>query len=331
MNILVTGGAGYIGSVVTSDLLAKGHTVIVYDNLSHGHKEAVPEGAKLVVGDIGDGDAIRKTLKNHHIDAVMHFAALIEAGESMKDPGRFFQNNTANALTLLNSMQAEGVSKLVFSSTAAVYGNPIKTPIAEDHPLSPTNAYGESKLLVERMLPWFHHAHGLRYAALRYFNAAGGTPQRGEEHQPESHLIPLAIAAVRGDRPPLQLFGTDYKTKDGTCVRDYIHIKDLSSAHLLALDALSRPDTEGQLIYNLGNGEGFTNREVLETIGKVAGKPVPYTDAPRRPGDPAVLIADSTKIQKELGWKTQYPDLESIVQTAWDWREAHPQGYGKER
>ena len=259
----------------------------------------------------------------------MHFAALIEAGESMKTPGLFFQNNTANALTLLNSMEAEGVRTIVFSSTAAVYGNPVTTPIREDAILSPTNAYGESKLLVERMLRWFYRIHGFRYAVLRYFNAAGATSGRGERHMPETHLIPLAMAAVAGERPPIQLFGTDYPTKDGTCVRDYIHISDLASAHILALGALLKAKEGKSLTYNLGNGEGFTNRQVLVAVGAVAGKKVPFTEAKRRDGDPAVLIADSSKIRAELGWKPQIADLTAIVQSAWDWKSAHPRGYGE--
>ncbi|HJT00293.1 MAG TPA: UDP-glucose 4-epimerase GalE [Terriglobales bacterium] len=324
MKILVTGGAGYIGSIVSAELLRAGHQVVVYDNLSHGYRRAVPKGAEIVIGEVGDREALDHTFQQHRPEAVMHFAALIEAGESMRAPERYFRNNTASSLTLLECMLRQGCWRLVFSSTAALYGNPERTPIEEDAPLCPTNAYGESKLLVERMLSWFHHIHGLRYASLRYFNAAGGAEELGEDHQPESHLIPLVLQVAQGKRPSIAIYGTDYQTPDGTCIRDYIHVLDLASAHVLALEALAKHD---QLIYNLGNGRGFTVRQVVAMARKVTGHAIAAEDAPRRPGDPAVLVASSEKIRRELGWQPRYPELEQIVADAWAWRRKHPNGY----
>lgn len=329
MNVLVTGGAGYIGSVVVEELLRAGHRVVVLDNLSRGHRQAVPAQAELVVGDLADRPLLEHLLKSHTVDAVMHFAALIEAGESMKAPEQFFRNNTANALTLLEAMLSAKVGRFVFSSTAALFGNPDRTPIEEDDPLHPANAYGESKLLVERMLAWFHQIHGLRYAALRYFNAAGAAnPNKGEAHQPETHLIPRILQVALGRAPHAAIFGTDYPTPDGTCVRDYIHVSDLASAHLLALDALtSKKENGGRLIYNLGSGEGFSVRQVVEVAREVTGHAIPVIESPRREGDPAVLIASSEKISRELRWKRKYPDLKTIVESAWQWHRAHPNGY----
>jgi len=326
MRVLVTGGAGYIGSIVSAELLRAGHQVIVYDDLSHGHRRAVPKGAEVIIGEVGDREALSRAFQLHRPEAVMHFAALIEAGESMRAPERYFRNNTASSLTLLECMLQHACKRLVFSSTAALYGNPERTPINEDAPLVPTNAYGESKLLVERMLAWFHRIHGLRYASLRYFNAAGGAGELGEDHQPESHLIPLVLQVAQGKRPSIAIYGTDYATPDGTCIRDYIHVLDLASAHVLALDALSARD---QLIYNLGNGRGFSVRQVVEVARKVTGHAIPAEDAPRRPGDPAVLVASSEKIRGELGWQPRYPELEQIVASAWEWRRKHPNGYGE--
>jgi len=324
LNVLVTGGAGYIGGVVAAELLRAGHKVVVYDNLSHGFRKAVPEQAELVVGDVADFDRLTSVFAAHRIEAVMHFAALIEAGESMKVPERYFRNNTASTLTLLEAMLHAGVGKLVFSSTAALYGEPEHIPIREDDPLRPTNAYGESKLLVERMLQWFHRIHGFRYASLRYFNAAGAAGVRGEAHHPESHLIPLILQVALGRRESISIYGTDYPTHDGTCVRDYIHVVDLAQAHVLALEGLG---DRGQLIYNLGNGRGFTVREVIDVARRVTGHPIPAIEAPRRPGDPAVLVASSEKIQRELKWKPQYAELETIISTAWEWHQKYPQGY----
>ncbi len=329
MKVLVTGGAGYIGSVVAEDLLQAGHEVVVFDNLSRGHRQAVPKNAELVVGELADRAALDQLLRARAIDAVMHFAALIEAGESMKAPETFFRNNTANALTLLEAMLGAGVKRFVFSSTAALYGNPERTPIEENDALRPTNAYGESKLLVERMLAWFHQIHGLRYASLRYFNAAGASrPDRGEAHQPESHLIPRILEVALGRAERVNIFGTDYPTPDGTCVRDYIHVSDLARAHLLALHALEKAGGEAiPLIYNLGNGQGFSVREVVEVARAVTGHPVPAIESPRRAGDPAVLIASSEKIRRELGWQPRFPDLRAIVESAWQWHRAFPNGY----
>ncbi len=326
MRILVSGGAGYIGSIVSAELLRAGHQVVVYDNLSHGHRRAVPQGAEVIIGEVGEREALDRAFQQYLPEAVMHFAALIEAGESMRVPERYFRNNTASTLTLLECMLQHGCRRLVFSSTAALYGNPERTPIKEDAPLRPTNAYGESKLLVERMLSWFHRIHGLRYASLRYFNAAGGAGELGEDHQPESHLIPLVLQVALSKRPGIAIYGSDYPTPDGTCIRDYIHVLDLASAHVLALDALATSD---QLIYNLGNGRGFSVRQVVEAARKVTGHAIPAQDAPRRPGDPAVLVASSEKIRRELGWQPRYPELEQIVASAWEWQRKHPKGYGE--
>jgi UDP-glucose 4-epimerase len=329
MRVLVTGGAGYIGSVVAEELLQAGHQVVVFDNLSRGHRQAVPKNAELVVGDLADRACLDQLLRSRAIDAVMHFAALIEAGESMKAPEEFFRNNTANALTLLEAMLAVRVKRFVFSSTAALFGNPERTPIDEDDPVHPTNAYGESKLLVERMLTWFHQIHGLRYATLRYFNAAGASrPDQGEAHQPETHLMPRILQVALGRAQHVNIFGTDYPTPDGTCIRDYIHVSDLARAHLLALEALTL-ENSSPLIYNLGNGQGFSVRQVVEVARKVTGHPVPVIESPRRAGDPAVLIASSEKIRRDLGWLPRFPDLETIVESAWRWHRTHPNGYPK--
>jgi UDP-glucose 4-epimerase len=322
--ILVTGGAGFIGSVITKQLVDRGDEVVVFDNLSNGSERAVPQGATLVTGDLSDRKAIDRIFENRPMDAVIHLAASIEAGESMKIPEKYFRNNTANTLTLLESMIEHQIPRLVFSSTAALYGTPERTPIEETDPLHPTNTYGESKLLVERMLAWFHSIHRLRYACLRYFNAAGATQEQGEDHRPESHLIPLILQVASGKRDYISIFGTDYPTADGTCVRDYIHVSDLASAHLLVLDALKDKET---LIYNLGTGRGFTVREVIETVRKVTGHPIPAREEPRRAGDPAVLVASSDKIKRELNWQPQYPNLEDIVHSAWVWFQSHPNGY----
>jgi UDP-glucose 4-epimerase len=326
--ILVAGGAGYIGSVVVAQLLSCGYEPVVYDDLSHGHCEALPKNVRLIVGDVGDRAALDRTFSELRPQAVMHFAAFIEAGESMQLPEKYFRNNTASALTLLEAVLAHKVSRFVFSSTAALYGTPEKTPIEESAPLNPTNAYGESKLLVEQMLEWLHRIHGLRYASLRYFNVAGAAGGQGEDHHPESHLIPLAFQVALGTRNEFAIFGTDYPTPDGTCIRDYIHVSDLATAHLLVLEALKEKD---RLIYNLGNGQGFSVREVIETVRRVTGHPIPAKESPRRPGDPAVLVASSEKIKNELGWQPKYPDLESIVRSAWDWRKSHPTGYAPNR
>jgi len=324
--ILVTGGAGYIGSVVVAQLLARGYRPVVFDDLSHGHRAAVPDGVPLIIGNVGDRAALDRAFAQAEPQAVMHFAAFIEAGESMRFPEKYFRNNTASALTLLEAVLAHKVPRFVFSSTAALYGTPEKTPIEESAPLQPTNAYGESKLLVEQMLEWLHRIHGLRYASLRYFNVAGAAGEQGEDHQPESHLIPIAFEVALGKRKEFAIYGSDYPTPDGTCIRDYIHVSDLGTAHLLVLEALKEKD---RLIYNLGSGQGFSVREVIETVRRVTGHPIPAKVSPRRPGDPAVLVASSEKIKQELGWQPGCADLESIVRSAWDWRRAHPEGYAR--
>ena len=318
MRILVTGGAGYIGGTVTRLLLAKGHQVTIFDNLCHSKRLAVSKEAAFVEGNIADRKLIEDTLQQGQFDGVMHFAALIEAGESMKHPEIYFRNNTAATLTLLEAMLATGTNRLVFSSTAACYGEPETSPILEDARLKPTNPYGESKLLVEQMLGWMNAIHGLRYASLRYFNVAGAIKGYGEAHEPESHLIPLILDVALGRREKIKIFGQDYPTKDGTCIRDYIHVEDLAEAHLLALGAL---ENHSKLIYNIGNGQGFTVREVVDSVQRVTGKPIPVEECPRRPGDPAVLVASAEKIKSELGWKPAFAELDGIIASAWEWHQ----------
>jgi UDP-glucose 4-epimerase len=322
LRILVTGGAGYIGGTVAQLLLDQGHHVVIYDNLSHGHRSMVPAQAEFVEGALADRAALEKILHTG-IDGVMHFAALIEAGESMQKPEIYFRNNSASTLSLLEAMLATGVARLVFSSTAAVYGEPESIPIREEAPLRPTNAYGESKLLVEHMLDWLNRIHGFRYASLRYFNVAGAIEGRGEAHEPESHIIPLTLDVALGRRPSIKIFGQDYPTPDGTCIRDYIHVRDLARAHMLAFNALAERD---RMIYNLGNGVGFSVREVIESARRVTGHPIPIVEEPRRAGDPAVLIASSEKISRELGWVPEFTELDAIVKSAWEW---HQQRYLK--
>lgn len=309
---------------MVAELILAGHTVIVYDNLSRGHRRAVHREAQLAVADLSHTAALDRILIEQRIEAVMHFAASIEAGESMKAPEQFFRNNTANTLGLLESMLRADVKHIVFSSTAALYGEPKSTPIREADELRPTNAYGESKLLVERMLDWLNRIHGLRYASLRYFNAAGATPELGEAHNPETHLIPLVLQVAVGKRSPVSIYGTDYPTIDGSCVRDYIHVLDLAQAHLLALEALQSRD---KLIYNIGNGSGFSVRQIVEAARRVTGHPIPVVESPRRPGDPAVLVASSEKIRNELRWSPKYPDPETIIDSAWQWHRRNPNGY----
>src|SRR3954453_4808780 len=328
MKVLVTGGAGYIGGTVADVLASRGHQAVVFDNLSHGRRELLPHGVKFIQGDLSDRGLLESifsaaTAAGNPFNGVLHFAALIEAGESMVRPETFFRNNTASTLTLLEAMLAHGVNRLVFSSTAAVYGEPEKVPILEDARLQPTNAYGESKLLVEHMLRWLHQIHGLRYASLRYFNVAGAPEGpagiiRGEAHEPESHLIPLVLDVALGRRASIRIYGDDYPTPDGSCIRDYVHVSDLADAHLRALDKL---ETDGRLIYNLGNGQGFSVREVIESARRVTGHPIPAEIHPRRPGDPAVLVASSEKAIRELGWQPRYTKLDDIVRTAWQWHQ----------
>jgi UDP-glucose 4-epimerase len=324
VKILVTGGAGYIGGTVAKLLLDRGHSVVVYDNLCHARRSMVPQGAAFVEGDVADSKRLEELFAGDSFAGVMHFAALIEAGESMQKPETYFRNNTAATLGLLEAMVKQNLKKLVFSSTAAVYGEPVSTPIMESAALAPTNPYGESKLLVEQMLFWIHRVHGLRYASLRYFNVAGAIPGRGEAHEPESHVIPLILDVALGRRNSIKIFGQDYPTKDGTCIRDYIHVHDLAEAHLLAFESL---DVRDRMVYNLGNGVGFSVREVVESARRVTGHPIPVEEMPRRPGDPAVLIASSAKIEADLGWKPKYVQLDDIVRSAWEW---HQQRYRDE-
>ena len=318
MKVLVTGGAGYVGGTVARLLMQQGHEVTIFDNLCHSHHSALPTQARFVEGDLKDRPLLEGVLREGAFDGVMHFAALIEAGESMRCPEIYFRNNTASTLTLLEAMLAVGPQKLVFSSTAACYGEPLSTPILEDAKLEPTNAYGESKLLVEHMLRWFNQLHGFRYASLRYFNVAGAVAGYGEAHEPESHLIPLILDVALGRRDKIKIFGSDYPTDDGTCVRDYIHVGDLAEAHLLALHALEHTS---RMIYNIGNGQGFTVRQVVDSVKRVTGRPITVEEQPRRPGDPAVLVASSEKIKQELGWSPQHAQLDDIVASAWAWHQ----------
>jgi UDP-glucose 4-epimerase len=325
MRVLVCGGAGYIGSNMTAMLRAEGHEPVVFDNLNKGHKSAIGD-TEFVKGDLADNELIVETLEKYSIEAVMHFAAFIEVGESVQIPLKYYRNNLSCTENLLTAMETAGVKKFVFSSTAAVYGKPKSVPITEDSPTEPINPYGQTKLAVEKMCRYQSRAGKLAFAALRYFNAcgAGNNASLGEDHRPESHLIPLAIQAAMGKRGDIKIYGTDYDTPDGTCIRDYIHIDDLCRAHLLALEKLQ---AEKELIYNLGNGKGYSVREVIETVRKVTGKNFSVVEAGRRLGDPPVLTSDATKAAEELGWKTEKPDLEQMVSTAWQWHSEHPDGY----
>jgi UDP-glucose 4-epimerase len=314
MRVLVTGGAGFIGSVTVAQLRDRGHEVVVVDDLRSGHADAVPVGVDLLRADVGEPDAYREALAG--VDACVHFAASIEAGESMRRPEAFFANNTAATLRLVQALTAAGVDRFVMSSTAAVYGEPERIPIEEDDATEPTNAYGESKLLIERALAWQARLRGLRAVALRYFNAAGATAERGEDHDPETHLIPLVLSVAAGRRDDIRIFGTDYDTLDGTCVRDYVHVSDLAAAHVLAVEQAAEP---GLLVCNLGNGDGFSVRQVIETAREVTGHAVPAVEAPRREGDPAVLVASSERARTRLGWKPEHAGLPEIVGSAWDW------------
>ena len=323
MNIFVTGGAGYIGSSASEALLKAGHSVTVYDSLVTGHRQAIPENAKFIHADIADSHALASALAAEKFDAVMHFAAYIEAGESMKNPGKFFRNNLVNSLDLIEAAVRVGVKRFVLSSTAAVYKSS-EEPLNEDSPLGPTNTYGYTKLAVEQSLDWYRQIHGLHFAALRYFNASGALPGRGEAHQPESHLIPRVLQVAMGQAEAAYIFGTDYPTPDGTCIRDYVHIGDLVSAHILALDALSERD---RLVYCLGSGNGYSVREVIDTAGRVSGKTIPVIEMPRREGDSARLVASSERIRRELGWKPLHDSIEDIMASAWEWHSSHPSGY----
>jgi len=323
MNIFLTGGAGYIGSAAAEILLQNGHQVTVYDSLVTGHRAAVPEAARFIHADLADHTALESALRSEPFDAVMHFAASIEAGESMQNPGKYFHNNLILSLGLMEISHQAGVPRFVFSSSAAVYASSDE-PLTEESPLGPVNVYGQTKLMIEQALEWYRHVHGLHYAALRYFNAAGALPERGEAHHPESHLIPLVLQVALGQRPEVEIYGIDYPTPDGTCIRDYIHIVDLIAAHLLALDNLDQHD---RLIYNLGNGAGYSVKEVIETARQVTGHPVPTHVTPRRPGDAPRLVACAEKIRRELGWEPQHPELQQIIASAWEWHRTHPHGF----
>ena len=326
--VLVTGGAGYIGSHAAKALHEAGRQVVVLDNLVAGHREAV-RGLRLVEADVGDATAVSDTIRRYHVSAVVHFAAFLAVGESVAAPVRYYANNVVNTLSLLDVMVRETVPHLVFSSTAAVYGNPSETPIPETHPTRPINPYGETKLAVERALPHYERAYGVRTVSLRYFNAAGADADGhiGEDHRPELHLIPRAIAAT-ADGPALEIFGEDYATSDGTCVRDYVHVSDLATAHVGALDALEAGGPSA--VYNLGNGRPSSVREVIAAVERVTGQPVSRRTSARRPGDPAVLCASNEKAHDALGWQPRYEDLDVIVETAWRWHRTHPEGYGSD-
>jgi UDP-glucose 4-epimerase len=343
MKVLVTGGAGYIGSVVSEELLTDGHEVVVYDSLYKGHRQAVVAGAAFVHADLADAAALREALSAHRIEAVVHMAADSLVGESCENPAKYYRNNLVNGLILLDAMRDAQVQRIVFSSTCATYGAPDRQPIEETTPNQPMNPYGQSKLAFEQAMRWYADAYGLCFASLRYFNAAGASEKCGEDHAEETHIIPIALQVAAGKREFVEVYGTDYPTPDGTCVRDYIHVIDLARAHLLALKALAagedvavaRPagkarDTDARTrIYNLGcGGAGYSVSEVLQTAREVTGKDIPARVGPRRAGDPAVLIASSEKIKSELGWKPEFQDLRVIVESAWRWMQAHPNGYG---
>jgi UDP-glucose 4-epimerase len=323
MKILVTGGAGYIGSICVEQLIDSGHAVVVLDNLSEGHRAAIDKRAEFVEADLADRAATTAILKRAQPEAVMHFAGNIMVPESMRNPAKYFRNNTVNSLTLLDAMRDAGVGRIVFSSTAAVFGTPERVPITEDAPQRPINPYGESKLMFEKILRWYDELHGLRYVALRYFNAAGASEKFGEHHREETHLIPNVLKVALGQKTSVDVYGTDYPTPDGTCIRDYIHIIDLAQAHILALKKMET----GSAAYNLGNGDGYSVQQVLNAARKITGHAIPAVEKPRRAGDPPRLVAGSDRIRRELGWKPQFPRIEQIIESAWRWHKAHPKGY----
>ena len=323
MKILVTGGAGYIGSIVTERLVERGADVVVYDNLSQGHAAAVDRGARLIEGDLADALQIEQVFARHDFDAVMHFASHTLVGESWAKPFLYLGANLKNGVNLLEAAVAHGVDRFVLSSTANLFDRPERMPIEPDARIEPGSPYGESKYILERVLAWLERTSNLRYAALRYFNAAGASAQRGEDHDPETHLIPLVLQVALGQRPAIQVFGGDYPTPDGTCIRDYIHVLDLADAHLLALEALER----GSCTFNLGNGQGFSVQQVIDVAREITGHGIPAEIRERRPGDPAVLIADATAAMRGLGWRPRHPELRAIVESAWRWHQAHPNGY----
>lgn len=325
MRVLVTGGAGYIGSVVGEELLRNGHEVVVYDNLSRGHRDAVPDGASFIQADLLEAETLREALRARRIEAVVHMAADSLVGESTENPAKYYRNNLMASLTLLETMRECGVKRFVFSSTVSVYGEPKTVPITEDAPQLPVNPYGDTKLAFERSLHWYDRAYAMRYVSLRYFNAAGATERLGERHDPETHLVPLVLQTAAGRRPEIVLFGDDYPTRDGTCVRDYIHVQDLARAHVLAMTSLGSGDA-GSRVYNLGcGGEGTTVKEVIEAARRVTGCEIPTRVGPRRDGDPVQLIASSERIGAELGWQPERATIEEIVESAWRWMQSHPE------
>src|ERR1051326_4801821 len=321
MKLFVTGGAGYIGSICVEQLLDAGHEVTVFDNFSEGHRQAVESRAHFVEGDLGVRQDVLKALTESKAEAVLHFAAHALVGESMTNPSKYFRNNVGSGINLLDAMAAASVKRIIFSSTCATYGVPDRMPMTEDLPQIPASPYGESKLMFERMLKWYDTIHGIKHINLRYFNAAGATGKFGEHHHIETHLIPNVLAVALGRKPNVEIYGTDYPTPDGTCIRDYIHIVDLAQAHVLAL----APGKVG--FYNLGNGDGYSVRQVIQMCEKVSGKKIPAIEKPRRPGDPPKLVASAEKAIRELGWKPRFPQLEQIVSTAWEWHKQHPHGY----
>lgn len=321
MRILVVGGAGYIGSICTELLLDAGHRVIVFDNLTEGHRRAIDSRARLIEGDLGDARTIELAVRSSNVEAVMHFAASALVGESMQNPGKYFRNNIANGINLLDAMIAADVKRFVFSSTCAIFGPPERVPIDETLPKNPINPYGESKLAFEKILKWYSEIHGLRCVSLRYFNAAGASERFGEDHRTETHLIPNVLKVALGQKSDVEIYGSDYDTPDGTCIRDYIHILDLAQAHILALRA------EKSEFYNIGTGGGSSVREVIDACRRVTGREIPVVEKPRRPGDPPRLIAASEKIKQELGWSPKFQQLDAIIESAWKWHEKFPHGY----
>lgn len=328
MRILVTGAAGYIGSVCTETLIGRGHSVIALDDLSEGHREAVDSRAVFCRVDLHDLDSLDKVFQQHKIDAVMHFAARCLVEESVREPAQYYRANVSAGLSLLESMLRHGVKKLIFSSTAATYGEPEKTPIPEDHPTNPVNPYGASKLLFERVLSDFRANSGLEYITMRYFNAAGASETHGEDHHPETHVVPILLEVAAGEREAFQVFGTDYPTPDGTCIRDYVHVLDIAQAHALAVERIAK--FPGRT-YNIGNGCGFSVREAVETVARVTGREISCRTAPRRAGDPAVLVASSDRVRADLGWKPAFSGLDSVIRTAWEWKRRFPRGYAQSR
>ncbi|MBI1777784.1 MAG: UDP-glucose 4-epimerase GalE [Proteobacteria bacterium] len=324
MKVLVTGGAGYIGSIVTEILCEEGYQAVVLDNLACGHRGAVHPKAELVVGDVQDRAALDALFAQHRFYAVVHLAAEARIDDSIRDPGLFFRVNVVGGINLLDAMLAGGVRRMVFSSTAAVFGEPERVPITEDDPKNPVNSYGESKLQFERVLDWYGRAYGLRHVSFRYFNACGASERYGEWRERETHIIPILFDVVQGNRPQFTLFGGDYPTPDGACVRDYVHVSDIARAHVIALGRLDEMATRA---YNIGSGEGYSNLQVIESVRHVTGDPIPMKTGPRRAGDPATLVASSDLIKSELGWRQEFPDLDSMVRSAWAWRQAHPMGY----